>query len=89
MQEGLSYIMDWYNANSIKANPNKFQFILINQNNNLEMTLNIQDTILVNQDQVKLLGVTIDKNLNFKKHINTICETAQNRLYALLRIRNI
>ena len=36
---------------------------------------------------VELLGITIDKALNFKNHIENLCRTAQYRLHALRRIR--
>ena len=38
-------------------------------------------------DKVELLGITIDKALNFKKHIENLCCTAQYKLHALRRIR--
>ena len=31
---------------------------------------------------VELLGVTIDKNLNFKNHIRNICRKANNKIKA-------
>ena len=36
----------------------------------------------------KMLGVTIDNNINMKKHINNICKRAGNKLNALARIAN-
>ena len=36
---------------------------------------------------VELLGVTLDKNINFKRHIQNICYTANNNTKALFRIR--
>ena len=38
-------------------------------------------------DEVELLGITIDKTLNFKKHIKNLCRTAQYKLHALRRMR--
>ena len=38
-------------------------------------------------DKVKLLGVTIDRLLNFNEHIKHICNAANNKTNALLRIR--
>ena len=35
----------------------------------------------------ELLGIIIDKTLNFKKHIENLCRTAQCKLHALRRIR--
>ena len=34
----------------------------------------------------KLLGVLIDSNLNFEKHVSNICKKAANKLFALSRM---
>ena len=36
---------------------------------------------------MELLGLTIDKELNFSKHIDKLCRNAQYKLHALRRIR--
>ena len=36
---------------------------------------------------VELLGITLDKNLNFKSHIENICCKANNKIKALFQIR--
>ena len=38
-------------------------------------------------DNVLLLGVTIDKKLTFKRHIENLCRKAQYKLHVLRRIR--
>ena len=38
-------------------------------------------------NEVELLGLTIDKKLNFSKHIDKLCRNAQYKLHALTRIR--
>ena len=38
-------------------------------------------------DHVKLLGITIDKNLNFKKHIDNICCNANYKLYVFKKVK--
>ena len=38
-------------------------------------------------DAVELLGITLDKNINFKRHIQNICHKANNKTKALFRIR--
>ena len=37
----------------------------------------------------KFLGVTLDKNLDFKSHVNTLCKIAGQKLHALACISNI
>ena len=36
----------------------------------------------------KLLGVALDKNINFKSHVNQLCRKAGQKLHALARISN-
>ena len=37
-------------------------------------------------DHVELLGITIDKHLDFKKHIKSLCWNANYRVHALRRL---
>ena len=47
------------------------------------------NTFTINEsDEVELLGLIIDKELNFSKHIDKLCRNAQYKLHALRRIRN-
>ena len=38
-------------------------------------------------DIFELLGITLNKNINFKRHKQNICRKANNKTKALLRIR--
>ena len=38
-------------------------------------------------DRVELLGITIDKHLDFKKHIKNLCWNANYKLHALRSMR--
>ena len=40
-------------------------------------------------ERVKLLGVNIDRNLNFDYHIANICKKANNKLTAIVRFINL
>ena len=37
-------------------------------------------------DEEKLLGLTLDKRLNFKNHVSTLCKKASQKLHALARV---
>ena len=54
----------------MKANPEKFQFILLG--NTSSHTLQIDDITTKSVPSVILLGITIDSELNFKEHTNNI-----------------
>ena len=42
---------------------------------------------ITSTDKVALLGVTIDKKLTFRSHIDELCRKASNKLHILRRIR--
>ena len=42
--------------------------------------------ILENSNSQKLLGVTIDRKLNFDKHVTNLCDKASKKIQALTRI---
>ena len=53
-----------------------------------EMFVNIGKDIIRESKTVKLLGITIDKELKFDKHINQVCSTANKKLNVLSRMRS-
>ena len=50
--------------------------------NLLKYSLKIGSITVKEPDEVELLGITIDKTLNFKKRIKNLCRTAQHKLHA-------
>ena len=71
----------------MKPNPKKFQFMIPGKTKREPVTLNI-DAIKIKESQsVVLLGLTIDNQLTFKDHIDTLCRNASYKLHALRRIR--
>ena len=55
------------------ANPEKFQLVFLGLKNSQQMCLSINDKIINQCQQVKLLGVAIDSKLNFDEHIFELC----------------
>ena len=79
----------WFKNNGLKANPDKYDAIFLGNSNSGD----IEHFKVLNYDIgidscVKILGVNIDDNLNFDKHIETICKKANNQLNALMRLSN-
>ena len=70
----------------MNTNPSKFQFIVLGVKNIAPFRLNVNDKITSCSNEVKLLGITIDNKLKFKKHIKDICKKASYKLHALRRI---
>ena len=43
--------------------------------------------IFKEKEKVFLLGVTVDSEVNFKKHIGSLCSETQYKFHALIRLR--
>ncbi len=71
----------------MQANPNKFQYILFGASDECRLQLT-GDIVLNAMDSVKLLGMDIDKELNFAAHIGRICKKAGKQLHVLRRLPN-
>ena len=54
---------------------------------NIEKNMSFDGKTIKSSDTVELLGITLDKNINFKRHIQNICHKANNKTKALLCIR--
>ena len=50
-----------------------------------EISINVGPSVIKESKEEKLLGVVIDQMLNFKKHLNTVCRKASQKLHALAR----
>ena len=87
LEHDMRNLLYWFKINSLKANPGKFQFMILGKKKRLKYSLKIRSITIKESDEVELLGITIDKALNFKKHIENLCRTAQYKLHALRRIR--
>ena len=87
LEHDMRNLLCWFKINSLKANPANFQFMILGKKKRLKYSLKIGSTSIKESDKAELLGITVDKALNFKKHINNLCRTAQYKLHALIRIR--
>ena len=84
----LKNVLYWFQVNSLKANPVKFQFIILGDKNNNTFVLNILEKEIKTSSEAELLDITIDNQLKFKKHVDNLCRNASYKLNALRRIRN-
>ena len=83
VQASATKLFRWFKNNYLKANPGKFH-ILLNPNK-LEI-ISIDGFSLAVSSHEKLLGVTIDSELNFKNHIKELCLKVGKNIKALCHI---
>ena len=56
--------MDWFKIYSYKANPWKIPIMVLGTNKNDCFNLNVAVKVVLSSSEVKLLGITIDYELN-------------------------
>ena len=82
--------MNWFKQNSLKANPEKFQTMLISSHGcDVDgLMINVQNTIS-STERMKVLGVKIDNTLNFTEHISDVCIKAGRQLNILQHLNRV
>ena len=86
LETDLQNSLQWFRSNQLVANPAKFQLMFLGFENQ-DLNLCIGDKIIKQKDAVKLLGITIDRDLKLDQHINDICKTANFKVRSLFRLR--
>ena len=87
MENECCLVTSWLKNNSLKMNPDKCHVMVLSAKTLQEdFTILVDDTTLIVEDQVTLLGVTIYNKLNSNAHINTICKEVCIKLNVLILI---
>ena len=89
-----SVLFTWLRNNYMKASTEKSRLsgsnrLTANIDGNVgsnRLTANIDGNVIESEDNQILLGITIDSNLSFNKHINNLCKKASTKLNALARV---
>ena len=89
LESCANIVTDWFVENGMKANPNKYQAIVFGNKTNSPVSFTIKGNVLKCIDNVKLLGIDIDSQLNFDKHLKSICTKAGRQINAIMRLSNI
>ena len=72
----------------MKLNQDKCHFLLVGHTPE-RLWVKVGENIIWESDEEKLLGLIIDKNLNFSEHISTICKKVSAKVTALARMVKI
>ena len=78
----------WFDDNYMRLNKSKCHF-LISGNKKEHLWAKVGDELIWESSEQKLLGVTIDKNLNFNSHLTKLCSKAGQKVTALSRIAKL
>ena len=70
----------------MKSNLGKFQYMVLGVKNIAPFRLNVNGKIILCSTEVKLLRITIDNELKFKKHVEDLCKKVCYKLHTFRRI---
>ena len=93
MQNDLDNISNWCNSNKLTINSKKTKFMIFGNRNmlkkikNTKFNLNMDGQALDRVHCYKYLGLNIDDNLNFNKHIQDMNKIITHKLYMFSKIR--
>ena len=67
--------MVWFKQNSLKANPDNVQSLLISSHGcDIDgLMIPVDNTTISSTERMIVLGVMIDDKLNFTEHISDVC----------------
>ena len=83
-------IMSWNVSNMLKCNPKKTEIIHFSSRfspANPIPSINVGDSSITPSNEVKDLGVTLERHLTLKTHINNICRSASRSIHQIGKIR--
>ena len=84
LEKDVMELVKWFNNNYLKMNADKCHLLVPKHTNDVSVSIN--DQIIKGETSVKLLGLTIDNNLDLNEHVFCLCKKASNKLHALTRI---
>ena len=73
----------WFENNLLKDNADKWNFLV---STSQEVSLNVNNFKIKNNDCEKLLDVKFDCKLRFDRHITDLCRRASRKIHALARV---
>ena len=76
LKHDMKILLKWFRINSLKANPGKFQFMILGKKKRNSVKLIINPTEIQETKKIVLLGITNDNLLTFNEHIDNLCRTA-------------
>ena len=70
LENETTALLEWFKANEMKSNEDKCHLLIINHQD--ENCVQLGNENIVGSSSVDLLGIKIDKNLNFNEHVSKL-----------------
>ena len=87
LQHDSLLAIEWFENNKMKLNHDKCH-LLVSGYKNENVWPNTGNEKIWESNKQKLLGLDIDRNLNFNEHVSSLCRKAGNKLSVLARLSN-
>ena len=88
INKDLRQSIAWFKENSLKANPHKFQsFGLVPGRSSIDSRFKVEGQELQQENYIKVLGLTLDKKLNFHDHIDGLCRKISRQISVFNRFK--
>ena len=91
LENAMTAAQTWFNANSLKMNSSKTDFILLGTQSSLnkipDFKFDFCDRSFTASNGVKILGVTVDQTLSWDKHITELLRKCYSILCSLNKFR--
>ena len=85
LEQNANHVTTWLPENHMKLNEDKCHLIIFGGSKE-KVNIHVGEVQIEESDDEKLLGITLDKKLSFKKHVQALCKKASQKLHALTRI---
>ena len=88
----LSALNSWFSQSQLKLNPTKSEVMFVGSSRllakyNLPSVVTLDGTTLPISSKLKILGVTLDSNLNFAPFFSQIIQSSNFHIYAIKQVR--
>ena len=77
LQKASVKLLKWFHENGLKANQQKCHFL---PSLDINSKFLLPACVVQNSNSQKLLGVTIDRKLNFNEHVTNPCDKASKKI---------
>ncbi len=84
----IEHAINWFIEYFMQVNSSKFQFMFLPKFTSKEF-IQVHDTFIPCNNEVKLLGITIDNKLKFDKQVDLLCKNSARQLNVLYRFNVI
>ena len=85
-EDHISGALDKLKHNKMVANPKKFQVMFLGLKQHQEFSLETENKSIDMTRSVKLLGINVDDELKFDKHVKTMCQNVSRKISAFSRV---